>query len=252
MGRDEILAHVAERLAATRVQREPFPHFYAEGFWPEAFYAELVANLPPDEAYERMPSPYEDRLQINLSRTSAAALSAPVQALEEILHSQAFFDLMTAPFVPEFAAVAEYRQPQIEQFGTPDGLPVGGRTMLARDYAGFAIGPHADSIYKLVVGAFYLPRGPEFEQFGTSIYTHKQGLRAWYSPHMDREDFDLVETFPNRPNSAFVFMKTDNSYHGVERGDYPGGGRDVLFWLPNVGAAGAERRVYLPETVFRP
>ena len=36
------------------------------------------------------------------------------------------------------------------------------------------------------------------------------------STHHKREQFDLLLTMPYRPNTVFAFLKTPNSFHGVE------------------------------------
>ena len=36
-------------------------------------------------------------------------------------------------------------------------------------------------------------------------------------PHYKKENFNLVYTAPFKDNSAFGFVKTNNSFHGVEK-----------------------------------
>lgn len=120
----------------------------------------------------------------------------------------------------------------------------------------FRARPHTDAVSKIVTAIFYLPRDARMSVFGTSIYRPKErGFTAWKCPHLPHEQFDLVRTVPFVPNSMFVFMKSDRSFHGVEPGDYPNSGRDMLMWIPEIGRSektwgdlSLDRRVFEPAT----
>jgi hypothetical protein len=199
-----------------------------------------------------MAPPYDARLFIELTSDSASKLGSFWTDFEAWLNSQALMDAMVGKFAEHLAEMSEFRADQISKCLAEDGsVAVQARSMLARDLATYAIGPHTDSPGKFVVGIFYLSRDASMERFGTSIYRpNDESLRGWKSTHMTPEGFELVRTFPNRPNSLFCFMKTDNSFHGVEAGDYPTGGRDVLFWLPQIGGAHGAKPLSLPRALF--
>src|SRR5437764_7468931 len=60
-----------------------------------------------------------------------------------------------------------------------------------------------------------------------------------------------TETFPNVPNSVLIFLKTDTSFHGVQPGTYAQGGRNMLVWVPEIGATRPEwRSLKLPIAIF--
>lgn len=244
--------HFMDRLSAAELRTEPFPHFYCEQVFEPAFYQRLLQALPPDADYEMMAPPYESRLHIELTPTSAAKIGAFWTQFEAWLHSQSLMDAMTGKFAGRLADMGAFRAEQIRSNLCDDGaLKVHGRSMLARDFANYAIGPHTDSPAKFVVGIFYLSKDDRMQRFGTSIYRPKDDAdRGWRTAHLPSEGFELVQTFPNRPNSLFCFMKTDNSFHGVEAGDYPDGGRDVLFWLPEIGGRHRSRPLSLPRAMF--
>lgn len=46
-------------------------------------------------------------------------------------------------------------------------------------------------------------------------------------PHYPHEGFERLKTLPFLPNSLFAFVKTDNSFHGVE----PIGDANCRRWL---------------------
>jgi hypothetical protein len=52
-------------------------------------------------------------------------------------------------------------------------------------------------------------------------------FRCYGGPHHKRAKFDRVWTMPFIPNALFAFVKTDNSFHGVE----PVADEDCRRWL---------------------
>lgn len=98
-------------------------------------------------------------------------------------------------------------------------------SLLVRDRSGYSIGPHTDAPQKVCSGLLYLPDpmhigskwGPEL---GTSLYVSRTGKTCPGGPHHDRDSeefqFDEVWRAPYRPNTFVCFLKTDNSFHGVE------------------------------------
>lgn len=243
-----------DRIGDADLVTSPFPHFYVENIFPADFYQELLESLPPDDRYTRQRPPYEARLNLTLTAASVAGLGLFWTVFEDWINSQRLLDKMSAKFSGALGSVHQFRKNLIEKSQRNGRVRISARTVLARDYAHFALGPHTDSAKKFVTAIFYLSRDNRLEQFGTSIYAPKQpGYVEWTSIHHPHADFNLLRTFPNRPNSLFVFMKTENSFHGVEPGDYPNTGRDVMFWLPEIGTGDPTRKeLALPRELFEP
>lgn len=249
--------HVYRAIESTPLQEHPFPQLEVRDVFPEDYYAELLARLPDDSEYKKYSAPYEERHFIQLTETSARQLSSRASPFwtefEAWLHSQEFLDRMAQKFARLLPINREYRQRQLDKNADATGaVRIASRSLLVRDYANFALGPHTDSGKKFIVGAFYFPRDESLREFGTSIYEPKQdGRREWDCLHLPHEEFNLVRTVKNVPNSLFVFMKTDNSWHGVENRPHANVGRDVLFWIPQLGQAeGVERYLSLPRCTF--
>lgn len=98
-----------------------------------------------------------------------------------------------------------------------DNPPLEPDALLIRDRTNYALGPHTDNPIRYVVFIVYLPETAENEHLGTTLYVpNKLGLTCPGGPHYDRKDFSPAFTSPYRPNSALAFVKTDNSFHGVE------------------------------------
>ncbi|PHN33671.1 hypothetical protein AO242_23700 [Pseudomonas sp. ICMP 561] len=249
--------HAYKAIKNAKLVSAPFPHIYVERVLPDNFYAELLVKLPPDDDYNIYPPPYEQRhfIQLSPSRTEklTSAVSQFWKDFEAWIHSQEFLEVLVEKFGKHLQVNYKYREKDLIKNSVSDEcVRVSPRSLLVRDYQNFALGPHTDSESKFIVGAFYFPKDDSLRDFGTSIYTPKDlKLTSWSSPHMNHEDFNLVKTFENRPNTMLVFMKTDHSWHGVERKQHSNVGRDVLFWIPQIGsAAGAEIPLQLPKKWF--
>jgi hypothetical protein len=254
---DLVKQHAYKAIQDARLVLKPFPYIYVSKVLPDDFYAELLENLPPDDDYDIYPAPYEQRHYIQLSPSRVARLSEAVCSFwtefEGWIHSQEFLEVLVNKFGKRLQVNYRYREKELVKHSVSDGcVRVSPRSLLVRDYKNFALGPHTDSESKFIVGAFYFPKNESLKEFGTSIYTPKNPeLTSWPSPHMKHQDFNLVKTFENRPNTMLVFMKTDHSWHGVERKQHSNVGRDVLFWIPQIGAAaGAEVALQLPKRWF--
>jgi hypothetical protein len=100
--------------------------------------------------------------------------------------------------------------------------------LLIRDVAGYHIGPHTDSPQKVITVLFYLPSDESLVGAGTSIYVPRDSsFTCEGGPHYEAKDFVINYTMPFKPNSAFAFLKSNNSFHGVEPCE---GTRDVLLY----------------------
>ena len=76
---------------------------------------------------------------------------------------------------------------------------------------------HTENPANLFSGLIYYNNGMH-EMSGTSIYQHKQN--NFHDPgvrFLERDDFVKVKTIPYKSNTMFSFLKTDNSFHGVEK-----------------------------------
>jgi FkbM family methyltransferase len=89
--------------------------------------------------------------------------------------------------------------------------------LLINDKPGYRIGVHRDRPDKVVTALIYLPKDSENAFAGTTVYKPKQeGFTCQIGKHYGFEEFDKVTTVDYVPNSAFVFLNTDSSFHGVE------------------------------------
>lgn len=207
--RTHAACHVKYKILNAPVKRWPFSHFYIENVFPQDFYSDILASLPPHEDYSTYGTSYKGRKFANPTKLD----------LFDFLLTEDFLKTVITTFLPDFKA----RFPTA-QFDPKMDL------RLVLDGENYSIGPHTDAAWKIVSLLFYLPPNDSLKSFGTSLYTPKDPtFRCPGGPHHDFKGFDRVFTAPFLPNSCFGFFKTDYSFHGVEPITIPCR-RDVLLW----------------------
>ena len=77
--------------------------------------------------------------------------------------------------------------------------------ILYRDFPGYRIGVHTDAPYKVATMQLYLPQDNSQQHLGTSFHI-KQGNK-----------FELLKTNIFKPNSAYAFVRTEESWHSVKQ-----------------------------------
>jgi hypothetical protein len=234
-----VRSHFYSAIKGAKLIEDPFPHLYATEVFPADFYRHLIDSLPPAESYKQYSERYSARYALDITANSVKGLKDGSDfwiAFESWLNSTELLNALFGKFGDRMKSCYELRKKWIDEATTADGVIVSSQSLLCRDFANFAMDPHTDAAPKLVVGIFYFSKDESLIEFGTSLYRPKDpSLRDFDSKRMQRDQFDLVKTFENRPNSFAAFLKTDNSFHGVEDRPHSNVGRDVLFWIPRLG-----------------
>jgi len=264
-----IRSHFYSAVERALIVDEPFPHLYATEVFPADFYKTLLDSLPALEQYTQYSEQYSARYSLDLTASTVKNLkevSAFWIEFERWLSSSELLNEIFRKFGDRMKTCYALREKYLKAAATPDGVIVSPQSLLCRDFANFALNPHTDAGAKLVVGIFYFPKDESLTEFGTSLYSPKDpSVRDFHkSTRFPREGFDLVKTFENRPNSFVAFLKTDNSFHGVEDRPHSNAGRDVLFWIPRIGKipskarighvpdAETEAEIVVPASIFAP
>jgi hypothetical protein len=223
---------VQYQIANARVREFPYPHILVHDIFPADFYRELRANLPEKSALStlgtlgRIEGPdYPARLVMPLTRELVAALpGGQRQFWEQVgnwLLGGEFGRMMVAKFAP-------YLQ---RRLGDLDKVALRDEVLIVRDGSSYALGPHTDSRSKVLSLLFYLPPDDSMAHLGTSIYVpNEPQFRCEGGPHYDFANFRRVLTMPYVPNTLFAFMKTTNSFHGVEPIAEQGIRRDLMLY----------------------
>ncbi len=209
-----VLTHLIKRFEECSVYREPFPYFHIENFFPDDFYAELLKRkLQPNQL-----TPISDtgRAMNVQSRDVMPICEESLASLPDEQHAM-------WQFVQTIMSSNEFLFSAIKVFGNQ--LKALGRTQLnvypevliMQDTKGYGITPHTDRPHRLMSIMVYLPQDSSHSHLGTSVYVPKEReFRCTKGLNYSREYFDIVNTVPYVPNSAFGFLRTDNSFHGVD------------------------------------
>jgi hypothetical protein len=195
----------------------PFPHFYLENVFPKDYYGALQTNLPnPEQMFPieevRPVKGYKERFVMGMDDKSIAHLPDSKQEFWRHHGKDMFGDRLANVIISKFHPYikARFQNVQNPQFYH--------ETLLIEDTTNYAIGPHTDSPRKVVSVLFYLPKDESQIDLGTSIYLPKDpNFKCAGGPHYEFEGFDRMVTMKFKPNSVFAFLKTENSFHGVEK-----------------------------------
>lgn len=219
------IEHVRAAIAAAPMHDDPSPYTYVENLFSSAVYAAILQHFPADtSAFRRFANPrdgmprfaeYDKRHEIDLS-TDLHRL-APAQAtfwgsLAALLCGPAFARVLIDRFRPAIA----------ERFGALADSPtfaedvLRGTMILNAHDPGYYLGPHTDRNEKVFTVLLYFPESDGLEHLGTSRYRPLEtGRRCGGHAHYDPREFELIDTAPYKPNSAFIFVRTDVLFHGV-------------------------------------
>ncbi len=210
--------YVKYRIANTPVRAYPFPHFFVENVFPQAYYEQILENWPGTDRFQSI---------AETGRTSGGAYKERhVCALQKIdqeedWRGKAFWQEFSTWFLgPTFLQfmVLQYRAWIARGRALPDPLQVSADGLLVQDHTNYAIGPHTDAPHRLVSTLFYCPRDDSQKHLGTSVYVPRdKSIPIQISPnHYKHENFIHVDSMPFIPNSMFGFVVSPNSFHGVE------------------------------------
>jgi len=210
--------HLIYRVLNADVKMYPFPHFYVEDVFPAEYYARMleffphVSVMPTLKSVRKVGSDYsEQRLCVPLVAEHVDKLPAEQRAFwtdtMQWLLADAFFDTLMRKFQPFLA----------ERFKGFADVPFYNEALLVDDHTRYSLGPHTDSPRKVLTLLFYLPHDLSQQHLGTSIYLPRdRNFHCPGGPHYPFAHFDGIFTAPFRPNTLFGFVKTANSFHGVE------------------------------------
>lgn len=231
------LAYVIDRLRNAELVWEPYPHYYLERFFPDAYYQMLLSHLPASAIYQNLFEMTDLKLDHFRHRDQRDLSQGWTGRLPDALKDH--WERFDAWFLgSEFAQAVldSFAEPLRARFGEERSWPaVSVESQLIRHRAGYFLGPHSDLHTKLVVLLVYLAPDESAGHLGTSLYRPKDpNFSCAKSVHYPFEDFVKVKTAPYRPNSLLGFLRSDVSFHGVEplsEQDVEKGGRDLIQYV---------------------
>ena len=218
---------MAYNVANAPVRLFPYPHIYVPDVFPAKFYSDIQENIPDPAVMipigeARPVLGYKERFVLEISGKQVEKLPDSKKAFwmdfSAWLLNGRFMNLMLQKFGPFVQ----------QRFKGAPGIQFYNEAMLVEDITKYALGPHTDSPRKVLTFLFYLPKDESQAHLGTSIYVPKDGsFTCPGGPHYGFGNFQRVTTMPFKPNTLFAFVKTENSFHGVEPVTDP----DTKRWL---------------------
>jgi hypothetical protein len=219
------------KLAEAPIETAPFPHFYLENIFTDDLYSQMLGNLPADGDLIPLgdtglvtPGAYPERAILRLNDADTARLDEIQRIFWQDVATRflggRLTEMLSGRFWPHI----------LDRFGgNLLRMRLAEEAMLVRDRTRYALGPHTDAPHRLLTLLFYLPADNATAHLGTTLYAPIDAtFRCKGGPHHPREAFNPVRTMPYRPNSVFAFMRTDQSFHGVEQIADEAVQRDIL------------------------
>jgi hypothetical protein len=236
-----ILEYVLEKVNTTQILLNPFPHIIISDIFPLDFY-EMVMNeldqLSADtDNFKVFHKPsmkkkthtrteiciMNEKLDVNeknqyfdfpLMKESETSFSDKIKGMNiEILCDIIKSDALKYALLEKFGSFLKER---LENYPIEE---VSRNIGFNRDTGGFCLKPHTDTEFKLLFGVLYLSKNKENPHLGTDLYKHKNGLKSWRTTPLDMkicdDDFIRVKQAEYLPNQFAVFLKNDESWHGV-------------------------------------
>lgn len=201
---DQIIAQIVARIDSAPVDPQPDSNIFMEEMLPLAVYRELIARLPDDGALD--PIDHPDAVSAD-GRTTRFLLDLTPNSLDRLSSDdrpfwEAMIEIFTAPAISE-AIVAKFAPTLRERFGEtmPELTAV---PILYRDHPGYRIGIHPDSASKIATLQFYLPSDESQAHLGTSFHRRTES------------GFEKTKTNRFLPNSAYAFVRSEESWHSVD------------------------------------
>jgi hypothetical protein len=228
----DIRHDIAAKIEAAKIEFSPFPHLIVQNFFQQPVYDSILKyNLFEENAGEelvgkavmaqmRLSQPYNLRKQINFHakpdyRAGSAARQFWDQLANVFLDGNWFPKLVFSKF-PEYFLLrfgdAVYDEQLWERLEK--------QFFLQRHDVNYYLGPHTDRSTRIFTCIFSLADREGFEEYGTQFVRPKDAfVRCWGDSHHEFNEFEVVNTFPYRPNNFLLFFKTRHTFHAVKKID---------------------------------
>lgn len=171
---------LAHRIETTDLQTKPFDHIYLRDIFPSSIYEALQRQLPATDRYREL----RHREAIRRDGTSARRkfYLFPEHVMLLPAEQRAFWlpiaRELRSPEVHD-AFKRRFRDALERRFGTSiDRLSFYPVPMLLRDFGGYRIGIHGDSMSKAITAQIYLPPDASQAHLGTLLHEGRNGEAA--------------------------------------------------------------------------
>ena len=201
----QVLDRLLTKIQSADIDPLPSDNIFMEEVFDPKLYAEILQRLPDDSIYKFIDHPDAILPDGRRTRKVLDLTDAPLQDFNpaDLDFWRDMQAIMSANVLLD-AIVKKFETRLHLRFGTtiPEMLLV---PLFYRDYPGYYITEHTDVPYKIATLQFYLPRDHSQVHLGTSFHLKKL------------TGFQLLKTNRFQPNSAYAFIRTDESWHSVKQ-----------------------------------
>ncbi len=199
-----ILKRLIEKIESAPIDPRPSDNFYMEDVFDPDIYAEILARLPNTNDYDFidhpdavLPDGTKTRKLLDITDETLSRLHPADSAFWRQLRTVFTSSLLQA------AITRKFLQPilGLYQGHIPEMVTV---PIFYRDFPGYYITPHTDAPFKIATLQFYFPKDNSQIHLGTSFHEKQDN------------GFSLLKTNQFKPNSAYAFVRTNNSWHSVQ------------------------------------
>ena len=214
--------HAGYKFGNAPILNFPFPHIFVENIFSEKFYSKIQENLLELKEMTSMADLYGDKSYYKERMVLDFNTEESIQKVGKDKRDfwLSFHKSMSQNLSPVLEA--KFKKFLDMRFTYLESVSYTKRMQLVCDKKHYSLGPHTDDLSKVLSLLIYLPKDRSQISTGTSLYMPKDPKvldKELPHKHYPREDFLKVTTMPYIPNSAFCFIKTNNSFHGVEELD---------------------------------
>jgi hypothetical protein len=208
------------RIEARPLQNAPFDHLYLEDVFPPALYNTLLDHLPETRRYRELT--HREAMQADGRSARRKFYLFPEQIMRLPGAQRAVWlevsRVLRSPALQD-AFKRKFRDALERRFGRSiDQLSFYPVPMLLRDFGGYRIGIHCDSMGKAITAQFYLPRDDAQAHMGTILHEARDGEAAL-----------RTKTMQFRPATGYAFpVVFRESWHSVARTSAADGARNSL------------------------
>jgi hypothetical protein len=225
-----ILHTLTKTIFNSPVIDEPFSHKYVQNVFPETFFTEILQNLPDKNNYQKINqtgavgSRYSDERYIfNFTKENELEKISEkgklfFKNLTKLLFSEELFGAVTNSFKKTLDNHLLGLSDEEKKLINFPNLKFKFRSSLIKDFTKYSLGAHTDSFNKFITFLFYIPPNNNLIKNGTSLYKSITKIDSTTHFNFDetQKNFQKIKTCPFSPNTALIFPRTSESFHGVE------------------------------------
>lgn len=191
-----LIEYISQKILDAKLTNKPFKFFEIQDFVPDEYYKSFIFTLPKLALYK--PLRHKGTLKNGNPTRFELSLSFEKGAFD--LNS-VFPGSEAAAEVIEALCSERFKSLLLDKFDST--LEVTPYPHLYKDLAGFNLLPHTDIVEKAITFGWYLPENERYRESGLKLFTRTSS------------SFKEFKKIHYTPNTAFAFLRSDNSWHGA-------------------------------------